>query len=329
MGCEDCRMNKYAIAFDVGGNFIKTAVLDEQGRVLTGTYAIYPSHSKASKEEILDHFVRIIKQQTNRILDKQFQIFGVGYAFPGPFDYPNGICLIKGVDKFEHLYGVNLREEIMGRLAADDIFAGRKTKDFQVVFENDANLFALGEILNGKAGRYGRSICITIGTGTGSAFVDGGALVTTGPGVPPNGWVYNTPFGDSIVDDYISTRGILRLAADCGVGAEAAEVRAIAEMANSGEQAARRVFHRFGQLLGQMLDPFVRSFRPDAVIIGGQIAKSSDLFLAGMAETLDCTKLAVEFAEDTSLSTFAGVSKLLMDTLDKTAGQAQASSDAG
>lgn len=321
-------MNKYAIAFDVGGHFIKTAVLDEQGRVMKGTLAIYPSFSQASKEEILDHFVRIIKQQANRILDKRFHIFGVGYAFPGPFDYPGGVCLIRGADKFEHLYGVNLRREIIARLDADDVFAERKTEDFRIVFENDANLFALGEILIGKASRYRRSICLTMGVGTGSAFVDGGALVTSGPGVPPNGWVYNTPFGDSIVDDYFSVRGILRLAASGGVDAPAAEVRSVAELAKSGDEPARRVFHRFGQLLGQMLDPFVRSFRPDAVILGGQIAKYGDLFLAGMKETLDCTDLAVETAEDTSLSTFAGVAKLLSDTRKKTAGRTPPSSDA-
>lgn len=322
-------MNKYAIAFDVGGHFIKSAVLDEHGRITGGTYAIYPANSKESKHVLIEHFVNIIKQQANRILDKQFQIYGVGYAFPGPFDYPGGVSYIKGVDKFESLYGVNLRQEFLARLNADAKFAERKTGDFLIVFENDANLFALGETLIGKARFYSRSICLTIGTGAGSAFVENGALVTSRSDVPPNGWIYNEPFEDSIVDDYISKRGIMRLAGEFGIGRHVDEVRAIAEMAVQGDETARKVFHRFGQYIGLMLNRFVRSFRPDAVILGGQIAKSADLFIPGMKETLENRNLAIETVTDTSISTFAGVAKLLRNTLEAAERAPYTSSDAG
>ena len=30
----------------------------------------------------------------------------------------------------------------------------------------------------------------------------------TGKGVPENGWIYQQPFGDSILDDYLSVRGL-------------------------------------------------------------------------------------------------------------------------
>jgi glucokinase len=132
---------------------------------------IYPAKSKEAKDVILGHFVDMIKQQTNRIMDRHFRIEGIGFAFPGPFDYERGISYIQGVDKFESLYGVNLREELTSRIRDASFFKHKRTPDFHIVFENDANLFALGEYAAGKAGRYRKSICITIGTGTGSAFL--------------------------------------------------------------------------------------------------------------------------------------------------------------
>ncbi len=37
-------------------------------------------------------------------------------------------------------------------------------------------------------------LCVCIGTGAGSAFVENGKTVKTGKGVPENGWIYQQPF---------------------------------------------------------------------------------------------------------------------------------------
>ena len=41
---------------------------------------------------------------------------GIGFAMPGPFDYVKGICYIKGVAKYENLYGINIAESIASSL---------------------------------------------------------------------------------------------------------------------------------------------------------------------------------------------------------------------
>lgn len=303
-------MNQYAIAFDVGGLFIKSAVLNQHGEVVPDSYAIFPAKSKASKREIIDHFVFIIKQQTNRIFDRNFEIMGIGYAFPGPFDYEKGISLIKGVDKFETLYGVNLRTELLNQLQADPLFQSKINQDFYIAFDNDANLFALGEHLAGKGRPYKKAMYITVGTGTGSAFMDNGRLVVKRADVPENGWIYNQPFGGSIVDDYISKRGILKLAEELGIDTWDGEVKTIADEAKAGNERAKVVFQQFGRNLGKAIQPHIDAFRPEAVILGGQIVKSKDLFICGMKEILG-NQVTIEFTTDTSLSTFVGVAKLL------------------
>lgn len=304
-------MKKYAIVFDVGGMFIKAAVMTESGQIVPDTYMIYPSKSKEKKEILLQHLVDLVKQQMSRILARNFQIEGIGYAFPGPFDYERGVSYIRDVDKFENIYGVNLREELTHRLAQENAFAVKRSADFQIVFENDANLFALGEYAVGKAGPYARSLCLTIGTGAGSAFLEHGQLVKHRHDVPENGWIYNQPFRDSVVDDYISKRGIARLMREAGLDSGIMDVKAAADLAKSGDGKAIAVFRRFGEMVGEMLLPFLRSFRPEAIIIGGQIVKSQELFLDSTRDALKGFPVQLEVTDDTSISAFAGVSRLL------------------
>ncbi|WP_169306606.1 ROK family protein [Cohnella pontilimi] len=311
-------MKKYAIVFDVGGLFIKAAVMNESGQLVPGTYMIYPSRSKEKKEELLGHLVDLVKQQANRIIARTFQIEGIGYAFPGPFDYERGISYIRAVDKFEDIYGVNLREELSHRLAQESSFAGKRAPSFRIVFENDANLFALGEYDTGKAGRFAKVICLTIGTGAGSAFLENGELVKHRKDVPDNGWIYNQPFRESVVDDYISKRGIVRLMRESGLDSDSLDVKNAAELAKAGDQRAIAVFRRFGEMVGEMLLPFLKSFQPEAVVIGGQIVKSRELFIGSTREVLRDFPVQLEVTDETSISTFAGVSRLLKQPYNAT-----------
>lgn len=310
-------MNKYSIAFDVGGLFIKSAVLDDDGEIVPNSYAIFPSKSKETKESIIEHLVFIIKQQTNGILDKDFEITGVGYAFPGPFDYESGISYIKGIDKFEELYEVNLRDLLINCLKQESSFHSKTSNEFQIVFDNDASLFALGEHVSGKAGGYNKSIFLTIGTGAGSAFMENGKLVRDRQDVPEYGWLYNQPFKQSIVDDYISKRGILQLANELGLSTTDNEVETLAAMGKNEDQRAKMVFQMFGEYIGKVLNPYIKSFKPDAIILGGQITKSKDLFMNGIYEALENKTINIECSEETSLSTFKGVANLLKQSIRK------------
>jgi glucokinase len=309
-------MNEYTLAFDVGGLFIKSAVLNSRGAVFKDTNAIYPSKSKAEKEILLEHLVSIIHQQINQINDKSFRINGIGFAFPGPFDYENGISYMKDIDKFEHIYGVNLRAELTRRIQEIPVLRAKLSPYFQIVFENDASLFALGTLLEGSAAAGNRFMCLTLGTGAGSAFIDQGELVKDREDVPANGWIYNDPFRDSIVDDYISKRGIMRLAKERNLD-ENLDIKVMADLARSGNEAAAEVFRQFGSNLGEMVVPYLQSFRPEGLVIGGQIAKSCDLFENAFREKLGEDPVIVEFIDQTSLNTFAGVAKLLQNESSK------------
>ncbi|GLX66687.1 glucokinase [Paenibacillus glycanilyticus] len=311
-------MSNYAIAFDVGGTFVKSAVLDPEGQVIPSTITSFPANAKASKAEILTQLMDMIRLQSEQIPVADGQLAGIGYAFPGPFDYERGICYVKEADKYESLYGVNVKDELLNRIKASSL-KQRLAEGFGIVFENDAALFALGEYNAGQAASYKRSICMTLGTGTGSAFLEQGRLVKEGEGVPPNGWLYSLPFRDSITDDYISRRGILRLASEEGLPREW-DVKEIADAALRGQSPAIRVFDLFGQELAELLMPFIRSFHADAVVIGGQIAKSHLLFEKKLRDGIAGTNAQLVFSKDTSVSTYTGIYPLLNEMWNRAGG---------
>src|SRR6187402_239695 len=100
----------YTIGADVGGSHISTCLFEHSNKVLVSeSTVIRKINRKASADDIISNWAEAIKLTAKGFSEK---IKGVGLAMPGPFDYHNGISLIKGVDKFESLYKVNIREEL-------------------------------------------------------------------------------------------------------------------------------------------------------------------------------------------------------------------------
>ena len=82
-----------------------------------------------------------------------------------------------------------------------------KLKEAKFLFLHDIEAFALGESWYGTCCEAEKILCVCIGTGAGSAFVEHRKPVKTGNGVPENGWIYQIPFRQGILDDYLSVRG--------------------------------------------------------------------------------------------------------------------------
>jgi glucokinase len=305
-------MKKYVVVFDVGGTTIKAAVVDQMGDILSQSINSYASNAHCTREEIITHFYSIIKKQVeivNNLNNRKCEFLGIGYAFPGPFDYPNGISLIKRLDKYDALYGVNLKSEIQMKIKKDPELTKLFTENTSIIFENDARLFALGEYYFGNINKTKKQMYLTLGTGAGSAFLESGKLVLERYDVPKQGWIYNGLFYDSQIDDYISKRGILRLAH--GEGIFINDVKELADRAIKGDQKAIDIFNHFGLLIGQAIESYIESFKPDVLVLGGQISKSSQLFIRGIEKALNNRDLQIRVSKGTSESTFRGIMKLI------------------
>lgn len=306
----------YILAFDVGGTYIKAGVLNAEGAVVDRTLTQYEARSSGSEAEILNHFTAIVKDLIHR-LDHEHaaKICGIGYAFPGPFDYEKGISYIRGLNKFDDIYGINIGERLKERFHRDPAIAGSLTADWKLVFENDASSFALGEAVYEQASATSRVVCMTIGTGLGSGFVEEGQLVKHRQDVPDKGWLYPIPYEKGMADDYVSRRGLLALAAQLGIElTDSQDVKELAEMAYAGNEQAVQLFRRFGSRMADIVGPSLREFQPDVVVLGGQISKSGDLFVPAFISGLreQGVTAQVKLSENTQFSTFRGIYHLIM-----------------
>jgi len=258
---------QFAIGADIGGSHITGQLFDLESHQFIGKARIRKSvDSHSTAPEILDSWANAINEAAgNHPLSK---LAGVGFAMPGPFDYQNGIAWFERVEKFNHLYGVNIKSEILMRFQLEETYPIR--------FFNDAACFAIGESLQGEADQYSRLLAITLGTGFGSTFIDNHIPVSGKHGIPDDGFLYNVPFRNSIADEYFSTRWFLK-EYKTSTGKEISGVKQLADLAINDKSAAM-TFHTFGSGLGKFLTPWLKTFDAGCLVMGGNISSAFHLF---------------------------------------------------
>jgi glucokinase len=258
-------MKKYAIGADIGGGHITTAVID-----LTDAIIVRESDfrlkvdAQGSAESILSSWTNAILKTVQIASEKGINpllIAGVGLAMPGPFDYPNGICLIEEQTKFRALYKMNIRQELAAR-------TGFKPEN--ICFKNDAECFLLGEVFGGAAKGSKRAIGITLGTGFGSAYYF--------DGVSEDANLWCAPFRNESAEYYISTGWFIKRYEEL-TGNKIYEVKDLVDgVINNTDPIAKQIFDEFGDSLHDFLVPLAKEKNADTLIIGGNIALSEHLF---------------------------------------------------
>ena len=265
-------MTRCVVALDVGGSSVKSSLVIDRAPPETVRTSVVDS--SASADRIGAAFAEIIAGEVAQarelgLLDESNMPVPVGIGFPGPTDYERGVAWIRGLAKFDRLYGKSIVELI------------RKHSDpavqLRIRMRNDAEAAIVGESAAGAGVDAHYVLGITLGTGIGSAHVRDGA-----PFYPSNphhdeGWIYPWPVGDRRADDVFSIRGLRDLA--LSHGCEASEPRELAERAQEGEATARKIFEEFGRRLGRFLAEVEAYYTPDRFVVLGGIARSHDLFL--------------------------------------------------
>lgn len=258
---------RYSIGVDIGGSHISCVVIDlERRAIMKETLSEMPVDNKGTAEEIIIQWAKALSVSIRSIGKENLK--GIGFAMPGPFDYVNGICLIKGVPKYEKLYGTDVGAAIIKALDLPE--------NMPIRFMNDASSFAVGVAWAGKAAGSNRSMAITLGTGFGSAFIENNVPVVKGKSVPELGCVYHISYKDGIADDYFSTRWFLKRYMQL-TGKEADGVKSVAEEAETNEEI-RGIFTEFGESLSGFLAPFLNKFGAEVLVIGGNISRAYGLF---------------------------------------------------
>ena len=283
---------KKYILLDVGGTEIKGSVSDGNG--VRMRIRKFPAQAQKSTEKILDNFAKICRELMR---EADGSVVGVGMAIPGPFDYENGISRMQGLNTYDSIYGIPLEPEIKARVP--------ELKEAQFLFLHDIEAFALGESWYGTCRGEEKILCVCIGTGAGSAFVEHRKTIKTGIGVPENGWIYRMPFRESILDDYLSVRGLERIS--LAVMGKAQSGRELSNLAEAGNMEAREVWRRFGTDVAEGLLPVLTAYRPDLLLLGGQISKSFRWFGAQLNAVCEKRGIRIQIEPETSARAMDGL----------------------
>jgi glucokinase len=255
------------IALDVGGTTVDSACVSAAGELIGGLPETRSPAAEA-KDEIVRELARTIDAACVR--GSGLQVTACGIAIPAPFDYAAGVSYMK--HKFQALYGVNLGELL------------RAQTGLPAYFVNDADAFGLGvswrQLPDTK-----RFAALTIGTGLGGSFIENGEHLDIDPRVPRGGEVWDLPFEDGILEDYVSARGVVALYGKLNPGARRS-AREVSVLARQGSRPALEAYRAMGTALGRGLGPVFARFQPEKVVIGGHVAKSLDLFGPAMEQAL-------------------------------------------
>jgi glucokinase len=247
---------------DVGGTHVTAALVDHATwRTLPGSRQRLDLDAHGTAEHLLDTIASALSSLGPLVGHR------AGVAIPGPFDYPRGVGDFTGVDKFGALRGVDVGAALTRRL---------DSPPDSIAFLNDAASFGLGEIRTGALAGRRRGVALTLGTGIGSAFVADGAVLSEGPGVPPDGRVDLLRIAGRPLEQVVSRQAILaeyRRVSGCDAG----DVAALAALARAGDKAAVYALRAPMAALGAALGPCLARFEVEVVVLGGGIAGAFDL----------------------------------------------------
>lgn len=241
------------IGIDLGGTTIKGGRLD--GDVLKQTTCL-PSRSEIGGDVTMSVLFEVIES----LLTPDTKAIGLGVA--SVVDRNAGI----GYD----FSNIRNWEKVEFKATLEPRYG------LPVSIDNDANCFALSERRFGKGQKYSDFVGITLGTGLGGGIIKNGALISdTNCGSGEFGFL---PYKDSIFEDYCSSKFFVNNYGESGLE--------LAQKANSGNAEAIRAFHEFGEHLGQLVKVIMYTVDPQAVIFGGAISKSFQLFYDGLKESM-------------------------------------------
>ena len=260
---------KNIIALDIGGTSIKSAIVKSNGIFFKNSCKLLKIDSTRDKEYIINKFTYPIKKSLNLLNKTNKNFDGIAISICHPFDFKKGVSLIHNLDKYESIYGLNIKKIIQKKFSL--------SANKPIIFNHDARCYGIGEVLFNDYKKYKKVIVLTMGTGIGSSFLNNQKIVLKGKGVPNFGWISGQKFKNGILNDYTSS--VFMQKQYYKITKENISIKTMAERARNKDKIAYKIFFNMGDTLGIYLKKnFINDFNTECIIFGGQISLSSDLF---------------------------------------------------
>jgi len=269
------------IGVDVGGSHITSAAVNlnnltiEEGSLFSNNV-----NSKASKEIIFESWSKAIAQSIESA--SLTGLKRISFAIPGPFQYKKGIAMFEINDKYENLFQISVTDELPSFLKDDNI-------EFRYL--NDATSFGVGVAKIGEAKKYNKVIAITLGTGFGSCFITNGIPIVNTSDVPKDGCLWDKPFKQGIADEYFSTRWFKKRYRELS----SEDIKGVKEITEADNEFSKVIFNEFGNNLAEFMIPVIRKYKPDLIVLGGNISNANEMFLPAVHNRLNEANSDVKF----------------------------------
>jgi fructokinase len=253
------------IGVDLGGTKVEVAVVDfsPSGDVTVLARRRTGTRSEGGYEAVLDAVVRFVREVAD----------GSGLD---PRDTPVGVGLPGGIDGRGHVKNSNttclngrpFRQDLAARLGGT------------VVFDNDANCFALAETLLGaaRAHRDGLVFGVILGTGVGGGWVCAGRVWDGRLGIAGE-WGHHAVVWPSGRSCYCGRTGCVETylsgpAAEAAYERKTGARRPLAEIASrAGEdEDAWAVLLELADVFGRALANVIDIVDPSAIVLGGGVS---------------------------------------------------------
>lgn len=146
---------KNYLVFDVGGTFIKYALMDDNAVILEKDKVPTPGYEKYGKED----FYHVLDSIAEKY---RLQISGIAISMPGMLDSKTGYCVTGGY--LTYVCATPVAEELTKRLG------------IPVTIENDGKCAALAEYWKGSLRGYTNAAVVVLGTGIAGGIILNGQL---------------------------------------------------------------------------------------------------------------------------------------------------------
>jgi glucokinase len=266
-------MMRYVIGVEVHVKRVEVAIIDLQTNdLVSGTNVHTAINAMESAENLLECWTNTIKQS---VALHGSEVEYLGLAIPGPFDYENGISWMKGLGKFDALYGLNIKEMLSERLG---IPANR------IRTANNSPCFLQGEMLQGAGrGGYSNVLGFVLSSGFGSARYY--------EGVATDADLWKVPFRSGIAADFFDIKWISGRYEDF-TRHKCTDIKELTELAKTDDGIGQLVFGEYGENFSHFLAEYVKKYNSDLVIMGGH-NDAWDLFIPHVKDRLGDQRIHV------------------------------------
>ncbi|MCX5801639.1 MAG: ROK family protein [Candidatus Eisenbacteria bacterium] len=283
------RENPIAIGVDVGGTYIKVALVAEGPRVLGRR--LLPMSPKEAPEAVVARLSGAVRELGR---EAQIELPSIGIGCAGLIDTRLGIVKIS-----PNLPG--WRDTPLAGLLSQELRV-------KVTLDNDANVFSVAEGFYGAAKDATNAVFVTLGTGVGGGLKLNGEMYTGSCGFAGEiGHVTIDPDGPicscgnrGCLESFAGSGQIVRRARTLiqeegkqkewevmGLGSlDDLTARDLGEAAKEGNEIAERVFAEAGEYIGIALAGAINLLNPEIVVIGGGVSNAGEPLFRAVKATV-------------------------------------------